>query len=43
MRQQDLMNPDLLSEVVLVGSAALLVVGLLLVVLAALTQSATLA
>jgi hypothetical protein len=43
MRQQDLMNPDLLSEVVLVGSAALLVVGLLLVVLAALTQSAALA
>jgi hypothetical protein len=43
MRQQDLMNPDLLSEVVLVGSAALLVVGLLLVVLAAITQSAALA
>ena len=43
MRQQDLMNPDLLSEVVLVGSAALLVAGLLLVVLAALTQPAALA
>ena len=43
MRQQDLMNPDLLSEVVLVGGAALLVVGLLLVVLAALTQPAALA
>ena len=43
MRQQDLMNPDLLSEVVLVGSAPLLVVGLFLVVLAALTQPAALA
>jgi hypothetical protein len=42
MRQQDLMNPDLLSEIVLLGSAALLVVGLLLIVVAAFTQPAAL-
>jgi hypothetical protein len=43
MRQQDLMNPDLLSEIVLLGSAALLVVGLSLIVAAALAQPAALA
>jgi hypothetical protein len=42
MRQQDLMNPDLLSEILLLGSAALLVVGLLLIVVAAFTQPAAL-
>jgi hypothetical protein len=42
MRQQDLMNPDLLSEIVLLGSAALLVAGLLLIVVAAVTRSAAL-
>ena len=43
MHREDLMKPDLLSEIVLLGSAALLVAGLLLVVLAALTQPAALA
>jgi hypothetical protein len=43
MRQEDLMSPDLLSEIVLLGSAALLVVGLLLIVAAALTQPVALA
>jgi hypothetical protein len=43
MRQQDLMNPDLLSEIVLLGSAALLVAGLLLIVVAAVTRSTALA
>jgi hypothetical protein len=43
MRQQDLMSPDLLSEIVLLGSAALIVVALLLIVVAALTQPAALA
>jgi hypothetical protein len=38
MRREDLMNPDLLSEVVLVGSVALMVGALLLIVMAALTQ-----
>jgi hypothetical protein len=43
MRQQDLMSPDLLSEIVLLGSAALIVVTLLLIVVAAFTQPAALA
>jgi hypothetical protein len=38
MRREDLMNPDLLSEIVLLGSAAVIVVALLLIVVAALTQ-----
>jgi hypothetical protein len=42
MDREDLMNPDLLSEIVLLGSAALIVVALLLIVVAALTQTATL-
>jgi len=43
MRHEDLMNPDLLSEIVLLGSAALIAVTLLLIVVAALTQPAALA
>jgi hypothetical protein len=43
MRREDLMNPDLLSEVVLVGSVALMVGALFLIVMAALTQPAALA
>ena len=43
MRREDLMNPDLLSEIVLLGSAAVLVVALLLIVVAALTQPTALA
>jgi hypothetical protein len=43
MRHEELMSPDLLSEIVLLGSAALMVVGLLLIVVAALTQPAALA
>jgi len=43
MRHEDLMSPDLLSEIVLLGSVAVLVVGLLLIVLAALAQPAALA
>jgi hypothetical protein len=38
MQREDLMNPDLLSEIVLLGSAALMVVALLLIVVAALRQ-----
>ena len=43
MRHEDLMSPDLLSEIVLLGSAALIAVTLLLIVVAALTQPAALA
>jgi hypothetical protein len=43
MRREDLMNPDLLSEIVLLGSAALIVLALLLMVAAAFTQPAALA
>ena len=43
MRRDDLMNSDLLSEIVLLGSAALIVVALLLIVVAALTQPTALA
>ena len=38
MRREDQMNPDLLSEVVLLGTAALMVVAMSLIVVAALTQ-----
>ncbi|HSY64423.1 MAG TPA: hypothetical protein VK829_07480 [Terriglobales bacterium] len=38
MRREDLMSPDLLSEIVLLGSAALMIVTLLLIVVAAFTQ-----
>jgi hypothetical protein len=37
------MNPDLFSEIVLLGSAALIVVALLLIAVAAFTQPAALA
>ncbi len=43
MSREDLMNPDLLSEIVLLGSAAVIVVVLLLIVVAALTQPTALA
>jgi hypothetical protein len=43
MRREDLMNPDLLSAIVLAGSVALMVVGLLLIAVAALTQPSALA
>jgi hypothetical protein len=43
MRREDLMNPDLLSEIVLLGTGALIVVAFLLIVMAALTQPAALA
>jgi len=43
MRREDLMNPDLFSEIVLVGSVALMVGALLLIVVAALTQPTALA
>src|SRR5580704_5162612 len=43
MLREDLMKPDLFSEVVLLGSAALIVVALLLIVVAAFTQPAALA
>ncbi len=43
MRCEDLMSPDLLSEIVLLGSVALMVVGLLLIVVAALTHPTALA
>ena len=42
MHREDLMNPDLLSEIVLLGSAALIFFALLLIVVDALTQPATL-
>jgi hypothetical protein len=40
MQREDLMSPDLLSEMVLLGSAALLFVSLCLVVVSALTRAA---
>jgi hypothetical protein len=43
MLRGDLMNPDLFSEIVLLGSAALIVVAFLLIVVAAFTQPAALA
>jgi hypothetical protein len=43
MLREDLMKPDLLSEIVLLGSAALIIVVLLLIVAAAFTQPAALA
>ena len=39
MRRQDLMNRDLLSEIVLLGSGALLFGSLLLIVVTVLTQA----
>ena len=39
MRCQDLMKPDLLSDIVLVGSGALMFISLLLVVVAALART----
>jgi hypothetical protein len=39
MRREDLMKPDLLSEIVLLGSGALVFVSLLLIVTAALTRA----
>jgi hypothetical protein len=41
--REDLMKPDLFSEVVLLGSAALIAVALLVIVVAAFTQPAALA
>jgi hypothetical protein len=38
MHREDLMKPDLLSEIVLLGSAALLFVSLLLVFVTAFTR-----
>ena len=43
MHPEDLMKPDLFSEIVLLGSAALIVVALLLIVVAAFAQPAALA
>ena len=43
MRSEDLMSPDLLSEIVLLGSVALMAVALLLIVVAALSQPTALA
>jgi hypothetical protein len=43
MHQKDLMNSDLLSEIVLLGTGALIVVALLLLVVAAFTQPTALA
>jgi hypothetical protein len=43
MRRQDLMSPDLLSEIVLLGTGALIVAALLLLVVAAFTQPIALA
>jgi|HubBroStandDraft_4_1064222.scaffolds.fasta_scaffold929770_1 hypothetical protein len=43
MRCEDLMGPDLVSEVVLAGSATLMLAVLILIVVAALTQPAALA
>ena len=39
MLRADLLKPDLLSEIVLLGSGALILVSLLLVVVAALTRA----
>lgn len=43
MRCEDLMSPDLVSEIVLVGSVALMVAVLILILVAALTQPAAFA
>jgi len=43
MRCEDLMSPDLVSEIVLVGSVALMIAVLIGIVVAALTQPAALA
>ena len=43
MRCEELMSPDLVSEVVLLGSVALMVAVLILILVAALTQPAALA
>jgi hypothetical protein len=43
MRCEDLMSPDLVSEVVLVGSAALMLAVLIVILVAALTHPAALA
>jgi hypothetical protein len=43
MLPEDLMRPDLLSEIVLLGSPALIIVVLLLIVAAAFRQPAALA
>lgn len=43
MHREDLMNPDLLSEIVLLGTGALIVVALFLLVVAAFTQPTALA
>lgn len=43
MRREDLMSPDLVSEIVLGGSVALIVAVLILIVVAALTQPTALA
>ena len=42
MHREDLMSPDLLSELVLLGSAAVIVGALLLIAVAAFAQTATL-
>jgi len=42
MLREDLMNPDLFSEIVLLGSAALIAVAWLLIVVAAFIQPAAL-
>jgi hypothetical protein len=42
MRRDDLMKPDLVSEVVLLGSGMLMVITLIVTVLAALTRLALL-
>ena len=42
MRRDDLMKPDLVSEVILLGSGMLMVITLILTVLAALTRLALL-
>jgi len=42
MRRDDLMKPDMVSEVVLLGSGMLMVITLILTVLAALTRLALL-
>ena len=43
MRCEDLMSPDLVSEIVLVGSGALMIAVLILILVAALTQPAAFA
>jgi hypothetical protein len=43
MLREDVMDPDLFSEIALLGSAALIVVAFLLIVMAAFMQPAALA